>query len=108
VTEHGMAALRALEQLGAVTAEAPAADADPEDVLHRAREVLTARAHALRDLGFALGRDPEALRGMPEADRLYAAIQDRAAAWQAALARARHLVGERVQAAARMRHLSRR
>ncbi|HWM85244.1 MAG TPA: hypothetical protein VNO33_05385 [Kofleriaceae bacterium] len=108
MTEPKQAALRALERLHRITSEPPASDAEPEEVLNRGGEVLAAREEALRDLAAALDRDPAALRELAEARLIYAAIQERVAQWQAALARARHIVGERVQAVARLRLQARR
>jgi hypothetical protein len=107
MSEPRYAALRALQQLRAVTAEPPAATAEPDEVLTRGHQVLAAREEPLRDLFAALERDPGALRGVDEAAELYACVQQRAAAWHAALARAKHVVGERLQSAARLRQARR-
>ncbi len=107
MTEAGAAALRALEALEKATPEAPAADTEPDEVATRAGEVMARREKPLRDLALAIECDPHALRGLAAAAQLHARIQERAAAWQAVLARARHLVGERAQAVSRLRKLSR-
>jgi hypothetical protein len=107
MSEPRYAALRALQQLSAATDEPPAATAEPDEVLTRGHAVLAAREEPLRDLFAALDRDPGALRGVAEAAELYASVQERAAAWHAALARAKHLVGERLQSAARQRQARR-
>jgi hypothetical protein len=105
---HGEVALQALRRLEQVTGEPPAADAEPDDVLVRATQVLAAREQALAELAAALECDPAALRGVGEATALAARIHERAAGWHAALARARHVVGERSQAVSRLRRLERR
>jgi len=103
VTDAAGAALSALRALCAATVEPPATDADPEEILTRGRQVVASREQPLQDLAAALERDPKALHGAADAGALYASIQERAAGWQAALARARHLVGERTQAFSRLR-----
>jgi hypothetical protein len=104
----GRGALAALERLHEATPAPPAAGAEPDEVVARAREVLAAREQPLADLMAALERDPEALRGLPGAAALIQTIQERAAAWHAALSHARHVVGERIQASARLQRLARR
>jgi hypothetical protein len=106
--EAGQAALRALRHLEAVTGDPPAADAEPDEVVVRGTQVLAAREQALAALAAVLDRDPGALRGVNEASALAARIHEQAAAWQAALVRARHLVGERARAVSRLRRLERR
>lgn len=101
------AALAILEALAAATPEPPPADAEPDEVLGQAEPFLAERERMLADLHAALARDPGALRG-PGAIAVHAAIQERSAAWHAALSRARHLVGERVHAVTRLRRLTRR
>jgi hypothetical protein len=103
MTEAGHAVLRALRDLDAVTVEPPAADAEPDEIVTRAGQVLAAREKPLRDLAAALEPDPTVLRGLDGAAALRAGIEQRAAAWHAALAHARHLVGERIQAVSHMR-----
>jgi hypothetical protein len=96
-------ALRALQQLHAVTAEPPVSGLEADEVVDRAAEVLAARERPLRDLAAALAREPGTLRDQPEAVELYELIEQRAAAWHAALTHARHLVGERLQSVSRAR-----
>jgi hypothetical protein len=103
MSEASHAALCALRALCEATGDPPAADADPQEVLTRAGEVVAAREQPLRDLSAALGREPGALRGHPEACALYDRISARAASWDAAMACARHGVGERIRSVARLR-----
>ncbi len=103
MTDARRDALRALQQLRAVTTEPPASDAEADEVITRGGEVLAAREQPMRDLAAALAREPGSLRDLPAAVELYDIIQQRAAAWHASLAHARHVVGERIQAVARAR-----
>jgi hypothetical protein len=102
------AGLRALEALDAVTTTPPAANTEPELVLSSGEEVMARREQALHRLTEVLERDPQALRGLAEAGLLRGSIEERTAAWHAAIVRARHLVGERMQAVSRLRQLARR
>ena len=101
------AALRALEALAAATGEPPASDAAPDDVLASGEALLAGRERLIAELQAAAIEEPDALRG-PDAAALRAGIEERSAAWMAALSRARHEVGERVHSVARIRRLSRR
>ncbi len=103
MTDARRDALRALQQLHAVTAEPPESGLEADQVAARAIEVLAAREQPLRDLAAALVREPGALRDLPEAAELYHVIEQRASAWHAALTHARHLVGERLQSVSRAR-----
>jgi hypothetical protein len=97
------AALRALHQLRDATIDPPAGGADPDEVLTRGGEVLAAREQPLRELTGALARDPTALDGLPEVSALCEVIRQRAESWHAALACAKHLIGERICSVARLR-----
>lgn len=108
MSEIRQAALRALQQLAAATPEPPASDADPELILTRGGAVLAARERPLHDLAAALVRDPDALHGLAEAGELRRLIEQRAAGWHALLAHARHVVGERIVAVARLRRMTER
>ncbi len=103
MTDARRDALRALQELHAVTVEPPTSGLESEEVAALAAEVLAAREQPLSDLADALGREPGSLRDMPEAVALYHVIQHRAEAWHAALAHAKHLVGERLQSVSRAR-----
>lgn len=103
MTDARRDALRALHELDAATAEPPASGLEADEVAARAAEVLAAREGPLRDLADAIAREPGDLRNVPEAVELYDLIQQRAAAWHAALTHAKHLVGERLQAVSRAR-----
>ncbi len=103
MTDARSDALRALQQLHAVTVEPPESGLEADEVATRAIEVLSAREQPLGDLAAALARDPGALRDLPDAAELYHAIEQRASAWHAALTHARHLVGERLQSVSRAR-----
>ncbi|HKE15152.1 MAG TPA: hypothetical protein VKB80_09825 [Kofleriaceae bacterium] len=103
MTEAGHAALCALRALCDATEDPPAADADPQEVMTRAAEVVAARELPMRDLAAALAREPGALRGHPEACALYDRIRALAASWDAAMACARHGIGERIRSVARLR-----
>ena len=101
------ATLRLLEALAAATGEPPAPDAAPDEVLAAGEVLLADREQLLAELQAAALDDPDPLRG-PDAAALRARIEERSAAWMAALSRARHEVGERVHSIARIRRLSRR
>lgn len=103
MTDARSDALRALQQLHAVTVEPPESGLEADEVATRAAEVLAAREQPLRDLAAALAREPRALRDFPEAAELYHVIEQRASAWHAALTHARHLVGERLTSVSRAR-----
>jgi hypothetical protein len=101
----GDGARDALERVLAATPPAPSADDDPNDVARRGADMFARREPAFCELRRALELAPDALAGDGACRDLLAELQQRDAAWCAALGRARHVMGQRLVA---LRRLSQR
>jgi hypothetical protein len=105
--KRGEVALKALEDLLAATPDAPAADADPDEVLTRGQALVLAREEILATLVTQLEGETVVLADHPAAADLLERVRDRERGWQAAMAHARHVLGERTQAVRRLQQRSR-
>lgn len=98
-----MSALAATRALLEQTPSPPASDADPGDVIDAALALVTARAPFVEALRLELATCPDAVRQDPEASAVLREVQTRDASWEAALARAHHVLGERRMALSRLK-----
>jgi hypothetical protein len=82
------------------TPEPPPPDTDPVDVLAQARAIVEARAPLLERLGGLAAAGEEAKRS---SGPLLELLHERDEAWRAAMTRARHVMGARIEASHRLR-----